>query len=317
VNIQTPYSELTPDTALDAIAATGLNPDGRLLALNSYENRVYQVGLEEGGFVVAKFYRPQRWSDAAIVEEHAFARELADAELPMIAPLAFDGETLLRHAGFRYAIYPRRGGRAGEMESREHLEWIGRLLARMHAVGARGRFRHRGTLDRATFIEAPSRAVLASSLLPARLRERYAQAIARMDTAIAVRIDEVGTAAQIRLHGDCHPGNLLWTDGGPHFVDLDDARTGPAVQDMWMLAGDDDALDLLLEGYAQFRDFDPRERALIPALRAMRQAHWAGWIAARWHDPAFPAAFPFAAEARWWEQHIQDLQDAADSLESG
>jgi Ser/Thr protein kinase RdoA (MazF antagonist) len=315
VNAQAPYSELTPDTALDAIAAAGLDPDGRLLALNSYENRVYQIGLEDGGFVVAKFYRPQRLSDEAIAEEHAFARELADAELPVIAPLAFDGETLLRHAGFRYSIYPRRGGRAGEMESREHLEWIGRLLARMHAVGARTPFRHRGTLDRATFIGAPSRAVQASSLLPARLHENYARAIRRVDAAVASRCKAVGRVAQIRLHGDCHPGNLLWTDAGPHFVDLDDARMGPAVQDLWMLASDDDALDTLLEGYAQFRDFDPRERALVPALRAMRQVHWAGWVAERWHDPAFPAAFPFAAEARWWEQHVEDLHEAADLLE--
>jgi Ser/Thr protein kinase RdoA (MazF antagonist) len=315
VNIQAPYSELTPDTALDAIAAAGLDPDGRLLALNSYENRVYQVGLEEGGFVVAKFYRPQRWSDEAIAEEHAFARELADAELPVVAPLAFEGDTLLRHAGFRHAIYPRRGGRAGETESREHLEWIGRLLARMHAVGSRDRFKHRGTLDRETFIEAPSRAALASSLLPARLRDKYSQAIGRVDLAVAAREDAVGPIARIRLHGDCHPGNLLWTDAGPHFVDLDDARMGPAVQDLWMLASDDDSLDALLEGYAQFRDFDPAERALIPALRAMRQVHWAGWIAARWHDPAFPAAFPFASEARWWEQHVEDLHEAADSLE--
>jgi Ser/Thr protein kinase RdoA (MazF antagonist) len=315
VNAQAPYSGLSPDTALDAIAAAGLDPDGRLLALNSYENRVYQVGLEEGGFVVAKFYRPQRWSDAAIAEEHAFAHELADAELPVVAPLAFDGETLLRHAGFRYALYPRRGGRAGEMESREHLEWIGRLLARMHAVGARAPFRYRGALDRDTFIKAPSRAVLASALLPARLQEKYAQAVARVAAAVAARFDAVGAVARIRLHGDCHPGNLLWTDAGPHFVDLDDARTGPAVQDLWMLAGDDDSLDTLLEGYAQFRDFDPRERALIPALRAMRQVHWAGWIAERWQDPAFPAAFPFASEPRWWEEHLQDLHEAADSLE--
>lgn len=315
MNAQAPYSELTPDIALDAIAATGLNPDGRLLALNSYENRVYQVGLEEDGFVVVKFYRPQRWSDEAIAEEHAFAHELADAELPVVAPLAFDGQTLLRHAGFRHALYPRRGGRAGEMESREHLEWIGRLLARMHAVGARAPFRHRGALDRATFIEAPARAVLASSLLPARLHDPYSRAVARVDAAIAGRFEAVGAVARIRLHGDCHPGNLLWTDAGPHFVDLDDARMGPAVQDLWMLAGDDDSLDALLEGYAQFRDFDPRERALIPALRAMRQVHWAGWIAARWHDPAFPAAFPFAAEARWWEQHVEDLHEAADSIE--
>lgn len=314
MSAQAPYATLSPDRVLDAIAAAGLRPDGRLLALNSYENRVYQVGLEDGAFVVAKFYRSARWSDDAIVEEHAFARELADAELPVIAPLAFDGLTLLEHRGFRHAIYPRRGGRSPELESREHLEWVGRLIARMHGVGALAPFRHRGAIDPETFIAAPSRAVLASPLLPQRLHEDYRRAGGRVHAAVAARFDAVGAVAHLRLHGDCHPGNLLWTDTGPHFVDLDDARTGPAVQDLWMLANDDDALDALLEGYAQLRDFDPRERALIPALRAMRQVHWAGWIAQRWHDPAFPAAFGHVAEPRWWEQHIEDLNEAADEL---
>ncbi|MGH8213352.1 MAG: serine/threonine protein kinase [Rhodanobacteraceae bacterium] len=314
MSAEAPYATLSPDRVLDAIAAAGLHPDGRLLALNSYENRVYQIGLEDGAFVVAKFYRPARWSDAAITEEHTFARELADAELPVIAPLAFDDLTLLEHQGFRYAIYPRRGGRAPELESHEHLEWVGRLIARMHSGGARASFQHRGAIDRETFMVAPSRAVLASPLLPQRLRENYRRATARVQAAVAARFDVVGAVAHIRLHGDCHPGNLLWTDTGPHFVDLDDARMGPAVQDLWMLAGEDASLDALLEGYAQFRDFNPRERALIPALRAMRQVHWAGWIAQRWHDPAFPAAFGYVAEPRWWEQHIEDLNEAADDL---
>ncbi|HEY3519467.1 MAG TPA: serine/threonine protein kinase [Rhodanobacteraceae bacterium] len=314
MSAEAPYATLSPDCVLDAIAAVRLRPDGRLLALNSYENRVYQVGLEDGAFVVAKFYRPARWSDAAIAEEHAFARELAVAELPVVAPLAFDGITLLEHRGFRHAIYPRRGGRAPELESREQLEWVGRLIARMHGVGARAPFLHRGAIDRETFIAAPSRAVLASPLLPQRLHEEYRRATARVHAAVDVRFEATGAIPHLRLHGDCHPGNLLWTDTGPHFVDLDDARTGPAVQDLWMLANDDAALDALMEGYAQFRDFDPRERALIPALRAMRQVHWAGWIAQRWHDPAFPAAFGHVAEPRWWEQHIEDLNEAADSL---
>lgn len=310
-----PYATLSPDRVLDALATADLQPDGRLLALNSYENRVYQIGIDGGTFVVAKFYRPGRWSDAAIAEEHAFARELADAELPVVAPLAFDGRTLLQHAGFRYAIYPRRGGRAPELESREHLEWLGRMIARMHGIGARESFKYRGAIDRETFIAAPSRAVLASPLLPERQHDKYRQAIARIDIAVAARFDAAGAVARIRLHGDCHPGNLLWTDSGPHFVDLDDARMGPAVQDLWMLANDDAALDALLEGYQQFRDFDPRERALIPALRAMRQVHWSGWIAQRWHDPAFPAAFPFVAEPSWWERHVDDLNEAAEALE--
>jgi Ser/Thr protein kinase RdoA (MazF antagonist) len=310
-----PYAALSPDLVLAAVDAAGRWSDGRLLTLNSYENRVFQVGLEDGGFLVAKFYRPGRWSDAAIEEEHAFALELAAADLPVVAPLVVEGRTLLRHDGYRYALYPRRGGRAPSLESADQLEWLGRLLGRMHATGSRERFHARGTLDRATMIAAPMRAALGSDLLPAHLFDAYRDAATRVDEAVARRLEAVGPLRHVRLHGDCHPGNVLWTDAGPHFVDLDDARMGPAVQDLWMLAGEDAMMDALLEGYGQFRDFDPAELALVPALRAMRQVHYAGWIAERWHDPAFPAAFPFAAEARWWEQHIADLHEIADTLD--
>ncbi|GLQ45064.1 stress response kinase A [Dyella lipolytica] len=312
---ETPYARLTPDLVLDAITACGLWPDGRLLALNSYENRVWQIGLEDGAPVIAKFYRPGRWSDAAILEEHAFAQELADAELPVVAPLAFTGRTLLHHDGFRYALSPRHGGRAPSLESTDQLEWLGRLIARMHSVGARSAFAHRERLDRDNLIVKPMQAVLASNLPPASLAERYRSVVQRVDRAVTARFSAVGPVRTLRLHGDCHPGNVLWTDAGPHFVDLDDARTGPAVQDLWMLAHDERAMEALLEGYGSMRDFDHAELALIPALRAMRQVHYAGWIAARWQDPAFPAAFPFAAEARWWEQHITDLHEQADELE--
>ncbi|WEN16779.1 serine/threonine protein kinase [Rhodanobacter sp. AS-Z3] len=315
-----PYANLTPDLVLDAVSTCGLWPDGRLLALNSYENRVWQVGLEQDGPepsqpVIAKFYRPGRWSDAAILEEHTFAQELADAELPAVAPLAFAGQTLLHHQGFRYALSPRRGGRAPELESDDQLQWLGRLIARMHLIGARTPFEHRGRLDRDTMVQQPMQDVLHSSLLPAALATNYRAAAKRLDAAIGARMEAIGPVRQLRLHGDCHPGNVLWTDAGPHFVDFDDARTGPAVQDLWMLAGDERTMKALLEGYQQFRDFDHGELALIPALRAMRQLHYAGWIANRWHDPAFPAAFPFAAESRWWEQHIADLHDLSDELE--
>ncbi|MFC3651722.1 serine/threonine protein kinase [Dyella humi] len=312
---ETPYACLTPDLVLDAITACGLWPDGRLLALNSYENRVWQVGLEEGPPVIAKFYRPGRWSDAAILEEHAFAQELAEAELPVVAPVQFAERTLLHHDGYRYALSPRHGGRAPSLESADQLEWLGRLIARIHSVGARARFAHRGTIDRDTLIAQPMQAVLASSLLPSTLREHYRLAVERVDRLVAVRLEAVSPVRMLRLHGDCHPGNVLWTDIGPHFVDLDDARMGPAVQDLWMLAHDERAMEALLEGYASMRDFDHAELALIPALRAMRQVHYAGWIAARWHDPAFPAAFPFVAEPRWWEQHMTDLHEQADELE--
>jgi len=311
---EAPYARLTPDLVLDAVAACELWPDGRLLALNSYENRVWQVGLEDTAPVIAKFYRPGRWSDAAITEEHAFAQELAEAELPVVPPLAFDGRTLLHHEGFRYALSPRHGGRAPELESTEQLEWLGRLIARMHLIGARSPFAHRGAIDRDSFVRQPVQAVLASPLLPDHLQANYRTAADRIDAAIDTRQQAVGPVRSLRLHGDCHPGNVLWTDAGPHFVDFDDACSGPAVQDLWMLASDDHAMDALLDGYRQFRDFDDAELALVPALRAMRQVHHAGWIAARWHDPAFPTAFPFAAEPRWWEQHIADLHELADEL---
>ena len=311
----TPYESLTPDLVLDAVSACGLWPDGRLLALNSYENRVWQVGIEDAAPVIAKFYRPDRWSDAAIIEEHAFAQELADAELPAVAPLLFDGRSLLHHGGFRYALTPRRGGRAPELEAVDQLQWLGRLIARMHLIGARAPFAHRGRLDRDTMVQQPMHAVLGSSLLPAGPQANYRAAATRLDAAIGSRMEALGPLRQLRLHGDCHPGNVLWTDAGPHFVDFDDARSGPAVQDLWMLASDERTMEALLEGYQQFRDFDHGELALIPVLRAMRQLHYAGWIAARWHDPAFPVAFPFAAESRWWEQHIADLHELADELE--
>ena len=312
---ETPYARLTPDLVLDAVNACGLWPDGRLLALNSYENRVWQVGVEDSVPVIAKFYRPGRWSDAAILEEHAFALELADAEIPVVAPSIYTGRTLLHYDGYRYALSPRHGGRAPSLESADQLEWLGRLIARMHTVGTRASFVYRGRIDRETLIETPMQAVLQSHLLPATSIDRYHDAVERVDRAVAARFDTVGPVRTMRLHGDCHPGNVLWTDAGPHFVDLDDARMGPAVQDLWMLAHDQRAMDALLEGYGSMRDFDHAELALIPALRAMRQVHYAGWIAARWQDPAFPAAFPFAAEPRWWEQHITDLHEQAEELE--
>jgi Ser/Thr protein kinase RdoA (MazF antagonist) len=314
VRADAPYAQLSPDAVLASVESAGVRTDGRLLALNSFENRVYQVGVEDAVPLVAKFYRAGRWSDAAIEEEHAFAHELAEAELPVIAPLRIDGSTLLHFEHFRFALYRRQGGRAPELESADSLRWMGRLLARLHGVGGRTSFVARGTLDRATLIAAPARAVLASPLLPSAVRDRYAQVIAALDAAIAAGFAAIGPVRQLRLHGDCHPGNVLWTDAGPHFVDLDDARMGPAVQDLWMLATTPRALDVLLEGYEEFGDFHRSELQLIEPLRLMRQIHYAGWIAQRWDDPAFPLAFPFAAEPRWWEQHVQDLLEAAERL---
>lgn len=309
-----PYAALGPDLVLDAVEAAGFATDGRLLALPSYENRVYQVGLDGAAPLVVKFYRPARWSDAAIAEEHAFALELAAAELPVVAPLVLRGVTLLQHAGFRYALYPRRGGRAPELESREHLAWMGRLLARLHGIGARAGFTARGALDAQTFIRDAAHGAIGSGLLPAHVIEPYRTRCAALATLVEARFAAIAPR-RIRLHGDCHAGNVLWTDGGPHFVDLDDARMGPAVQDLWMLAPSAAALDALLEGYGEFADFNPAEHALIEPLRVMRQVHWAGWVATRWHDPAFPHAFAQVGEPRWWEQHLRDLGEAQAQLQ--
>ncbi|MGH8673043.1 MAG: serine/threonine protein kinase, partial [Burkholderiales bacterium] len=285
-----PYAGLTPDAVLDALEAAGLRGDGRLLALNSYENRVYQASLEDGTSVVAKFYRPQRWSDEQLAEEHAFALELADREIPVVAPLRLNGATLHRSADFRFAVYPRRGGRAPELEDEKVLEWIGRFIGRIHAVGAAAQFATRLALDVESFGEEPRRWLLASNLIPADLKEAWRAVVDRALEGVRSRFAEAGSFRSIRLHGDCHAGNVLWTDAGPHFVDLDDARSGPAVQDLWMLLPGDEAeagkkLRALLAGYEQFHEFRRNELLLIEALRTLRLLHYSAWIARRWDDP--------------------------------
>lgn len=322
-----PFAELTPHAVLDALAAVGLYGDGRLIQLNSYENRVFQAALEDGSTVVAKFYRPGRWSDAQILEEHGFALELAEAEVPVVAPLrlaAVDpaagpdclGEppTLARTDTMRYAVAPRRAGRAPELDDPEVLEWIGRFIGRLHAVGGRRPFVHRRRIDPATLGSAPREWLLRHGGLPDGERERWADASQQALAAAAAVFDSLPALRSIRLHGDCHPGNLLWTPEGPHFVDLDDAATGPAVQDLWMLLPGNAqasraALASLLEGYESFCDFDRRELALIEPLRTLRMIHHSAWLAQRWDDPAFPRAFPwFGTAAYWSEQRTQLLE---------
>jgi len=311
---ETPYRDLTPEVMLDAIDSTGLRTDGRLLALNSYENRVYQVWLEDDTVVVAKFYRPGRWTDAAILEEHGFAAELAARELPVVAPLAFAGRTLLTHRGYRFAISPRRGGRAPELGDPAVLRWIGRLLGRIHLVGAAARFAHRETLGVARLGEDSRRTLLAGDWIPAALLPAWRGIADQAIDAAQAAFERVPDHARIRLHGDCHAGNILWTDDGPHFVDLDDACTGPAVQDLWMLLSGDPATAgaqwrELLAGYETFRPFDRRELGLIEALRTLRLLHYSAWLARRWHDPAFPAAFPWFGEPRYWQDRILELRE--------
>ena len=314
-----PYAALTPDALLDALEAHGFRTDGRLLALNSYENRVYQVGLEDAAPVVVKFYRPGRWTREAIEEEHAFARELAEVELPVVAPLAdAEGRTLHAHGDFLFAVYPRCGGRWPDLASAEEQRRMGRLLGRMHAVGAARPFRHRPRIEPERLGHAARHYLLGHDFLPDYLVPAYASLTEDLLRQVEALFAAHGNAP-LRLHGDCHPGNVLWTDDGPHFVDLDDCASGPAVQDLWMLvSGERDEmrrqLDELLEGYTVFHPFDPRSLGLIEALRTLRLMHYAAWLARRWQDPAFPRAFPWFGTPRYWEEHILTLREQAAAM---
>jgi Ser/Thr protein kinase RdoA (MazF antagonist) len=309
-----PYAGLTPDTVLDALDSVGLRGDGRLLALNSYENRVYQAWMEEGPPVVVKFYRPARWSVAAILEEHTFTRELAERELPVVTATAIGERTLHEFQGFRFAVFPKRGGRAPELEDSKTLEWMGRFIGRMHAVGALQPFRDRPGIDVATYGEEPRDYLLANGLLPADLVDPWRRVVDLALDGIRRGYDRAGNVRRLRLHGDCHAGNVLWTDDGPHFVDFDDSRMGPAVQDLWMLLSGDRAamssqLADVLAGYEDFCEFDPRALYLVEALRTLRMIHYEAWLARRWDDPAFPAAFPWFGTTRYWQNQILELRD--------
>jgi Ser/Thr protein kinase RdoA (MazF antagonist) len=320
-NKNAPYAGLTPDTVLDAVDSAGWKADGSQLALNSYENRVYQVGVEGGPPLVAKFYRPGRWSDAAILEEHAFVAELTELEIPAVPPLKdAKGETLLRHAGYRFALFKRQGGRAPDLEREDNLEWLGRFLGRIHAVGATRPFHHRHHIDAETYGRGPRDWILESRFLPPDLKPRYQEVTDLLLSGIARCYERAGEVKEIRLHGDCHPGNVLWTDDGPHFVDFDDCGSGPAVQDLWMLLSGERheqqlQLAAVLDGYSQFADFDASELWLVETLRTLRMINYAAWIARRWDDPAFPRAFPWFDGPRYWEEHLQALREQVPLLD--
>jgi Ser/Thr protein kinase RdoA (MazF antagonist) len=319
------YQALTPDVVLEALESTGLRADGRLLALNSYENRVYQAHLEDGTAVVLKFYRPHRWSDEQIQEEHDFAWALADQEVPAVPPLRLHGKTLHHHAGFGFSVSPRRGGRRPELDDPEVLEWVGRFLGRIHTVGAAAPFQHRPALDADTLGQDALDWLVNHKAVPADVQPRW-QAAAEQALALARHQLTHKPPATLRLHGDCHPGNILWTptdrpQGGPHFVDLDDARSGPAVQDVWMLLNGDRLqqqrqLGFLLDGYEQFRDFDRRELRLIEALRTLRLLHYSAWLARRWNDPTFPIHFPWFGTSSYWLEQTQMLWDQLDAMQT-
>lgn len=309
-----PFAGLKPECILDALESVGYRCDGALMALNSYENRVWQIGIDGSAPVIAKFYRPGRWSDAQIAEEHAFTAAMAADELPVVAPCSVGGRTLFAHAGFRFAVFPRQGGRAPEFGDPAILEWMGRLMARIHQVGARESFGAREALDIRSFgIEARDW-LLANEVIPPELESVWQGVADQALKGVSDCYERAGRVQQLRLHGDCHAGNVLWTQDGPHFVDFDDARMGPAIQDLWMLLSGDTRemrrqFDHVLAGYETFREFDDRELHLVEALRTLRLLHYSAWLARRWHDPAFPAAFPWFATKRYWEERILELRE--------
>jgi Ser/Thr protein kinase RdoA (MazF antagonist) len=310
----TPFAGLTPDAVLDAADAAGLEPDGHVFALNSYENRVYRLGRAEAAPVVVKFYRAGRWSDAQILEEHGFAAELAAAEIAVVAPLLLGASTLFHFGGFRLAAFPLQPGGAPDLDQPGARELLGRTLGRIHAIGALRPFSARLSLSGERLGARARATVLASGQLPDHMREAYA----RVSVELVTQISAAGVAGwrQIRLHGDCHLGNILWQPTGPVFVDLDDCMNGPAIQDLWMfLSGNPDEQGRqwleLMAGYERFATIDHGQARLIEVLRAARMLNHAAWIAERWADPAFPRAFPWFGEARFWEQHVNDLAEQA------
>ncbi len=311
------YANLNPDSVLNAVESLGLRCDARLLALNSYENRVYQVGIEDGAPVVAKFYRARRWSDAAIREEHRFTLALAETELPVVTPLQdAHGETLHQYDNFRFSVYPRCGGYWPELDGEEKFRRIGHLLGRMHALGGARRFEHRPTLTIAEFGDASARFLVEHDFIPADLQPAYRSLVDDLLRRIRAGFERAGSPRLIRLHGDFHRGNILWSDDAIHLVDFDDCRMGPAVQDLWMLLeGDRETMTLqlgwLLEGYEAFRPFDARELHLIEPLRTLRMLHYSAWLARRWDDPAFPHHFPWFNTHRYWQEQILALREQA------
>ncbi len=308
------FSTLPPDRVLNAVESVGFRSDGRLLALNSYENRVYQIGLEEGAPLIAKFYRPKRWTDEAILEDHSFVQELVDHEIPVVPAMLLNGKTLHTFEGFRFSVFPKHGGRAPELEGRSTLEWMGRFLGRIHAIGSLKPYQERPTLDIKSFGEQPRDYLLSHEFIPADLDTAYRSAVDLALESVRYCFSRAGEVASLRLHGDCHVGNVLWTDQGPHFVDFDDSRMGPAVQDLWMLLSGDRAdmvhqLTDVLVGYEDFCDFNERELHLIEALRTLRLIHYAAWLAHRWDDPAFKQAFPWFNTQRYWQDRILELRE--------
>ena len=315
-----PFQTLTPSFIMDAVESQGYRCDCRTSALNSYENRVYQVGIDEGQPLIAKFYRPGRWSDEQIREEHEFCFELAEHELSVVAPCRNqEGESLFHYDGFRFALYPRQGGHAPEFDNDENLVILGRMLGRIHSIGAIRPFVQRPTLDSLSFGHQ-SVQLISERFIPDEYRASYLAVSGQLLQAIDEIIAATPGVRHIRSHGDCHAGNILWRDGAPHFVDFDDARMAPAVQDLWMMLSGERARQLaqlaeLIKGYREFYDFHPRELWLIESLRALRMLHYSAWLASRWEDPTFPRTFPWFNTVRYWGEHILQLREQLALLE--
>lgn len=310
------FAGLAPDTILQALETIGIYPQSGLLALNSYENRVYQFMDDERQRYVVKFYRPQRWSNEQILEEHQFSQELLDAEIPVVAPLAIHGNTLHDYEGFRFALFPSAGGRQFENDNLDHLEWMGRFIGRMHRVAQSKPFAYRPVMSAESYLTIPRQVLSETQLIPAHLHTAF---FTILDLVIKEAEAQYHTTDAIRLHGDCHAGNILWRDG-PTFVDLDDSRMGPAIQDLWMMLSGDRAqqklqLDTLIEAYEEFQPFNEAELKLIEPLRAMRMVHYMAWLSQRWQDPAFPRAFPWFADDKYWENQILALKEQFAALQ--
>ncbi len=314
-----PYDRLNPDMIIDAVESIGYLSDARLLALNSYENRVYQVGIEDAQPIIAKFYRPGRWSEAQIKEEHAFSLELAEAEISVVPPMVdAQGSTLHSYDDFQFALFARRGGYPPELDNLDNLLVLGRTLGRIHAIGRTQPFAHRQAISVQRMLR-DSRKFLLDGFIPKDLIDAYASLTSDLDTLTSNLMAEVGEDDLIRVHGDCHVGNILWRDDTAHFVDFDDCCSAPAIQDLWMfLNGErhDRQLQLseLIEGYSEFCDFDPRQIRWVEALRTLRLVHYAAWLARRWEDPAFPRSFTWFNSERYWADHILELREQMSAL---
>ncbi len=324
-NYQHGFYQLDPDTILDALESVGVFAEAALLPLNSYENRVYQFKTEDGQRMVTKFYRPNRWSNEQILEEHQFCFELEASEIPIVAPLKFkvngESQSLLTFQNFRFAVFESRGGRHPNLDDNNVLTWIGRFLARIHNVGATRAFKHRPTLSIQEFGFEQYRFLSERQFIPSHLKQAMDSVCLPLLEQINQSLTRFKDLETIRLHADCHPSNILWTDDGPHFVDLDDSRSGPAVQDLWMLiTGDEydqpEQRNALLDGYEEFREFDDRQWYLVEALRGLRMINYMGWLARRWDDPSFQHHFPWFNQSRYWEEQLLQLKEQLGAIQN-